>query len=433
MPALTVSSSIVGTTMGRTFSAVPYTYLKRGVYYFVICLILGLQTSLVSAANWNQKPISEGEVYDYGSWSIPEEASPKPNLATLRFYLKRYLSDKDNYLTYESQKSDSPRPLIFNPSPNSLVTKKLSKTALFSYILVEDGEIKIDALSPENRFGDLVDNDTPLYSMSVGKSMVSYVLGHAICSGLVESVDEKLTNWPLIKDTLYEGQPLLNLLNARAGDQNYVAYSQLKKSNLNVNSQTLETLINTDLRGSKPSTPKFNYGGLPTNVILNYLIHKTNGNFNELMNSVFTKHVKTESPVLFVKNMGQRWQGLGNFIFYAKRYDYVRIAKTMIEDWKNDSCVGRYLKTIYDKRQSKVDGTDSRHRFWFGRSYGGFFHMDFPGMTNRPIFAMDGYGGQLIWIDFETGRTVYTQAVHDDFGWRKMVYDVMRKGSRSLD
>ena len=36
MPALTVSSSIVGTTMGRTFSAVPYTYLKRGVYYFVI-------------------------------------------------------------------------------------------------------------------------------------------------------------------------------------------------------------------------------------------------------------------------------------------------------------------------------------------------------------------------------------------------------------
>ena len=36
MPALTVSSSIVGTTMGRTFtSAVPYTYLKRGVYYFV--------------------------------------------------------------------------------------------------------------------------------------------------------------------------------------------------------------------------------------------------------------------------------------------------------------------------------------------------------------------------------------------------------------
>ena len=34
IPALTVSSCIVGTTMGRTFSAVPYTYLKHGVYCF---------------------------------------------------------------------------------------------------------------------------------------------------------------------------------------------------------------------------------------------------------------------------------------------------------------------------------------------------------------------------------------------------------------
>ena len=36
LSANTVSSSIVGATMGKTFSArVPYTYLKRDVYYFV--------------------------------------------------------------------------------------------------------------------------------------------------------------------------------------------------------------------------------------------------------------------------------------------------------------------------------------------------------------------------------------------------------------
>ena len=39
-----VFSSIVGTTMGRTFSAVPYTYLKRGVYYLVRRLPSDLQT-----------------------------------------------------------------------------------------------------------------------------------------------------------------------------------------------------------------------------------------------------------------------------------------------------------------------------------------------------------------------------------------------------
>ena len=44
LSALTVSISIVGTTMGRTFSAVPYTYLKRGVYYFVRRIPSDLQT-----------------------------------------------------------------------------------------------------------------------------------------------------------------------------------------------------------------------------------------------------------------------------------------------------------------------------------------------------------------------------------------------------
>ena len=52
MPALTVSSSIVGTTMGRTFSAVPYTYLKRGVYYFVMCALLGIAPNAIAAERY---------------------------------------------------------------------------------------------------------------------------------------------------------------------------------------------------------------------------------------------------------------------------------------------------------------------------------------------------------------------------------------------
>ena len=35
MPALIVSRSILGITIGRTFLAVPYSCLKRDVYYFV--------------------------------------------------------------------------------------------------------------------------------------------------------------------------------------------------------------------------------------------------------------------------------------------------------------------------------------------------------------------------------------------------------------
>ena len=52
--------------MGRTFSAVPYTYLKRGVYYFVIAT-LGLQASLTLGGNWSVQKKS------YDTESISED------------------------------------------------------------------------------------------------------------------------------------------------------------------------------------------------------------------------------------------------------------------------------------------------------------------------------------------------------------------------
>ena len=64
-----------------------------------------------------------------------------------------------------------------------IVNKMKSTTGLISYLMYEDGEIVIDQLSPPERFGDLIDNDTMIYSMSMGKSLGGYLMGHAICKG----------------------------------------------------------------------------------------------------------------------------------------------------------------------------------------------------------------------------------------------------------
>ena len=37
-----------------------------------------------------------------------------------------------------------------------------------------------------------------------------------------ESVDERLTGWDVIENTLYEDQVLIDLLNMAAGDQEYI-------------------------------------------------------------------------------------------------------------------------------------------------------------------------------------------------------------------
>ena len=66
------------------------------------------------------------------------------------------------------------------------------------------------------------ENNGLLLSNSVGKSLVSYVTGHAICEGYIENVDVVLDDWSVLDGTIYEGQKLIDLLNMNAGDHKYI-------------------------------------------------------------------------------------------------------------------------------------------------------------------------------------------------------------------
>ena len=109
-------------------------------------------------------------------------------------------------------------------------------------MLYENGKIAVDELTPDDRFGSQVDNNTALPSRSIGKSLTSYLLAHAICSGYIESLDTKLDDWNLVKGTVYEGQPLIDLINMRAGDQEFAHANRIffpDKSDRNVRFQPL--------------------------------------------------------------------------------------------------------------------------------------------------------------------------------------------------
>jgi len=97
--------------------------------------------------------------------------------------------------------------------------KNKKKTGLISYLLFEDNKIKID----EQDLPSYIKNNNGLMpSHSMGKSLVSYVTGYAICEGYIDNVNVKLNDWPILKGTLYEGQKLIDILNMQAGDQSFI-------------------------------------------------------------------------------------------------------------------------------------------------------------------------------------------------------------------
>jgi hypothetical protein len=49
-------------------------------------------------------------------------------------------------------------------------------------------------------------------------------------------------------------------------------------------------------------------------------------------------------------------------------------------------------------------------------------------MKNKVIFALDGYGGQQLVIDMENGTIIHVGAIDEHYNWKKIVYNVMKKG-----
>ena len=366
-----------------------------------------------------------------GRAEIPEDANP--NYQTLYYFLDSYLNEWDRFYKrwpndgykYNVEKSNRPYTFKSDLRENKDVKNEFQKTALLSYLIYEKGKIVVDEITPKERFGELFNNQSKLHSQSAGKSITSYIVGHAICDGYISSIDAKIDDWPAAKNTLYDNQKIIDLLNMNAGDHYYVTQNGLINSNRWYNSYPVEDILQNEFRNSKKSTSKHNYHGFLTNLLGTYVVHKTGDNFQILLNKVFQEKAQIEDSVFFLKqenatvNDKTFWNQ-----FYGNRYDYLRVARAILNDWQQDTCVGKYLKNVYDTAIPKNKRYSSGFRLGYTEKYAGQFHTHFQGI-HRPIVMMDGFGGQIFVIDFERERIIAIQAIHDNFNFKKLVFDVL--------
>ena len=347
---------------------------------------------------------------------------------------------------YEVKGSDNYYQFQSNLVKDKAVIKEIknkNKTGLVSYLLFENDKIIID----EHDLPSYIKNNNGLLpSHSIGKSLVSYVTGYAICEGYIDSVDVTLDDWLVLNGTLYEGQKLIDLLNMRAGDQKIIGEKNFNSDNrikdqrdFNVNVYPIKKVMKSEiLQNTKKSSSVYNYNALATNIIMNYTIFKVGDDYQKLLNKVFKEDAKIKNSVFFSKTIRSRYANqkkgeYGRYSFYADRYDYLRIAKAIMDHWNNDTCVGKYLKTVYDRRISKnkknYDGDRSGQFVVAGytRKYGGQFHFDIVGISKRKILGMDGFGGQQIIIDFDKERIIVVNSRDRHYNWKKIVLKKLKQ------
>jgi len=371
-----------------------------------------------------QKSLKSKKVKTWKDRKIPEKYK-SPNLETLRYHFLAYNKRGKSYKFY-TKPSSQPTALKFKlqkePKIIKKIVKKMQSTGLISYLMYEDGEIVIDQLSPSERFGDLIDNDTMIYSMSLGKSLGGYLMGHAICKGYINSLSSSLADWPIVKGTLLETATVQDVINASTGDQKYVR-NNILSSGRDIGDLTITGIAKTELANTKPAKKRFNYSQFSPNVATNYISFKTGHKFSSFINNVLKDHVGLAGR-LEINGTGIESKGVIQSNFKATRYDTLRIGIAILNDWNSDTCIGNYLKDVYANRVSKGafnvgDG--------YSQSYAGFFHTSYPSISDT-VMGMDGYGGIALLINFDDNRIVYTHAVHRDYNYRSLVLNAIDKG-----
>ena len=380
-------------------------------------------------------------------WKIPYKMNP--NRDTLIYYFYRYnfshLTGDPNTYSWkpiEIKPANKPYKFEFDLQEDKFIKKQLKTKGLVSYLYYQDGKVLIDEISPNEKLGEFIKDDTRLISMSMGKSVMSYILGHAICEGYIDNIDSTINDWPVLENTLYNNQKLIDMLNMAPGDQK-VIYEWSDGAGIKADNDydyqvnNIYTTLGFYFQNTEKSKSVYNYNGLITMILHNYIRHKTGDNYKVLLNKIFQNKVKNEYNVQFVEmNSGSEEWGIGHSMVRLTRHDWLRLAKSMMDDYQNDSCVGNYLKEIHKRRIPKnLGGDKDEPEFNRTYTYGGQFHFDYPGLKNRVVFGLGGRGGNAILIDVENSRIVVINSIQYNDGKykynvKKLLIDPIKNGRK---
>ena len=380
-------------------------------------------------------------------WKIPYKMNP--NRDTLIYYFYRYnfshlTGDPNTYSWKPIEIKPANEPYKFESAlqEDKFIKKQLKTKGIVSYLYYQDGKVLIDEISPDEKLGEFIKDDTRLYSMSMGKSVMSYILGHAICEGYIDNIDSTINDWPVLETTLYNNQKLIDMLNMAPGDQKVIyewsdGAGIKADNNFDYQVNNIYTTLGFYFQNTEKSKSVYNYNGLITMILHNYLRYKTGDNYKLLLNKIFQNKVKNEHNVQFIEmNSGSEEWGIGHSSLRTTRHDWLRLAKAMMEDYQNDTCVGKYLKEIHKRRIPKnLGGNKDEPEFNRTKTYGGQFHFDYPGLKNRVVFGLGGRGGNAILIDVENSRIVVINSIQYNDGKykynvKKLLIDPIKNGRK---
>lgn len=274
-------------------------------------------------------------------------------------------------------------------------------------ILIDKGEIIFE------RYHPAVTESVPLLGYSMSKSLTSMVIGKALCSGYLPSLDKKMQEVNSSLDgTSYGDATIRQVLMMSSGGIRGSAPSggNPHKSGLgNVSDRqtywhTLNHLKKFALNQRKQdgtavkAGDEFSYKNLDTQSLA-FLFPTTGENsFQSIFEREIWQASGTESEGYWVHDLDGVIHTPASF--HARPRDWARIAMKILETVSSDSadCFTTYMKSA-TSTQIKNSGSSMPPDNWIGRAFGGYgYHFWTENENDSEAIYINGYLGQRIAI-----------------------------------
>ena len=431
--------------------------ILRWLFIYFSLTLLFQTDNLAKACSFNcgsshviQQKDPGGPAVKYGNKSfnieIPEKE--RPNDATISLYQdgRRHFFEtrKNQGRMYSIPPKGNAEPFKITKNLKSeALEKQLSRGYILSYLYYDDGTIKYNGLPKSGRFERDLDDMTLFFTHSTGKSITSYIVGHAICEGYISTINEPI-NWPLMNNTVYDGQSLINLLNMNAGDK-HTQSGRNRVMGATVNHRDMDHIsISELLRGTQRKGNEIYYNNVLADIIASYVAYRAGDDYNKLLKIVFQDKIKIENEVHFelhkanwfssktaINKLRGKPETRSSGSFLMTRGDLLRVAISMMKDYQQQTCVGKYLKAIQEQAKSWPKYRPKKKDCYlknYSRKYGGYFYFNFYQMEDRNIMATEGKNGQNIMIDLDKSKIVVTQSAVCAWDQRTFISNVIRYG-----
>ena len=307
--------------------------------------------------------------------------------------------------------SSTPLDLGDRSQPNIEIQQMIKKSDLLSVMKYQAGQIVVDERSPK------LSEDDKMYNMSISKSFIGYLVGHALCDGYFSSLDDPMVSYiPELKGTIYSDISVGNMIDMAAGDgpiwggeYNIKEYSGLVLSASDRDRKTVLDVITSKPNKSPKNLGDFRYSNALADLVARALETATPDGLASYYDSRLSGPAGNINEMFYYVD-ANGWP-IAHAFLHATRSDYMRMAIKIMSDWSSETCIGNFLRSQYDQRIK----TGRKHF----RSYGAFFWFDLTSF-NGPTIGMNGHGGQRIVIDLEDQSILTYHAIRSNFDQEKL-------------